>query len=60
MFRIKYNSDRTVLKFKPRLVAKGFLQNPGVDYTETFSPVVKAPTIRALFSLTVTFEWDIQ
>lgn len=31
-----------------------------MDYAETFSPVVKAPTIRVLFSLATHFGWDIQ
>ena len=31
-----------------------------MDYAETVSPVVKAPTIRVLFSLADTFGWDIQ
>jgi len=58
--QVKYNSDITILKYKAHLVAKGFLQNPGIDYAETFNPVVKAPTISVLFSLTVMFGWDIQ
>lgn len=60
MFKVKYNSDGTILKHKARLVAKGFHQTPGIDFEETFSPVVKAPTIRVLFTLAVTFGWDIQ
>ena len=60
VFRVKYNPNGTILKHKTRLVAKGFLQNPGINYVETFSPVVKAPTIRVLFSLAVTYGWDIQ
>ena len=55
VFRVKYNSDGSILKHKAHLVAKGFFQNPGTDYNDTFSPVVKAPTIRVLFSLTLTF-----
>ena len=41
------------------MVDKGFLQTPGIDYIETFSPVVKAPTIQVLFSLAVSFGWEI-
>ena len=59
VFRVKFKPDGSIQKYKARLVAKGFLQNPGVDYIETFSPVVKAPTIRVLFSLTVAFGWEI-
>jgi len=59
VFRVKYKDDDSILKYKARLVAKGFLQNPSLDYGETFSSVVKAPTIRVLFSLVVAFGWDV-
>jgi len=60
VFQVKYNLDGSILKHKARLVAKSFLQNPGIDFAETFSPAIKAPTIRILFFLAVSFGWDIQ
>ena len=39
------------------LMAKGFLQLPGVDFIETFSLVVKHTTIRVILSLAVTYNW---
>ena len=42
------------------MVAKGFQQTPEIDFIETFSPVVKASTIRIIFTLAVTRGWDIQ
>ena len=46
IFRVKQNSDGSISRYKAKLVANGFLQTEGVDYHETFNPVVKAVTIK--------------
>jgi Reverse transcriptase (RNA-dependent DNA polymerase) len=42
------------VRYKARLVAQGFTQISGVDYEETYSPVVDVITLRFLISLTIT------
>ena len=51
VFKIKRNSDGTIARYKSRLVAHGFTQEHGIDYTETFAPTVKFSTIRVILAL---------
>ncbi|OWR48976.1 putative Copia protein [Danaus plexippus plexippus] len=58
VLRKKYDCDNNI-RFRARLVAKGFSQVQGVDYTDTFSPVVRHTTLRLLFALSVQLNLDI-
>jgi hypothetical protein len=60
VFRIKRHADGSIERHKARLVAKCFHQQPGLDYGETFSPVVKPVTIRTVLSLAVARGWSIR
>ena len=53
VFKTKCGSDSTVDRYKGQLVAKGYAQRFGVDYDETFSPVVRFSSIRAPLAFAV-------
>jgi len=57
VFKHKLNPDGTLERYKARWVVRGFNQRPGVDFGETFSPVVKPATIRAVLTLVATYKW---
>ena len=57
VYKIKRNTDGSVSRYKACLVAKGFHQKAGIDFDETFSPVVKLPTVRIILSLAAQNQW---
>ena len=59
VYRVKYNTDGKVTCYKARLIARGFTQVFGIDYTETFAPVTRLETIRMLFTLAVQQDWEV-
>ena len=60
VFKCKLKSDRTLERYKARLVAKGFTQTHGVDYFETFAPVVKMSTLQYVLSHALNKGWPIE
>ncbi|KAL1199181.1 Retrovirus-related Pol polyprotein from transposon TNT 1-94 [Cardamine amara subsp. amara] len=60
VFVRKRNENNEIVRHKARLVAQGFTQRPGIDYEETYSPVVDATTFRFLISLAIKENLDMR
>ncbi len=59
VYKVKHNSDGSISKYKARLVAKGYAQTHGIDYEETFSPVAKMATVRAVIAVVTSRGWQL-
>jgi histone deacetylase 1/2 len=60
VFKVQENSDGSFQRYKARLVAKGFHHRPGIEFSETFSPVVKPSTVRIVLSIVVSRNWRVR
>lgn len=59
VYKIKYQANGQVERYKARLVVKGYSQQEGLDYHDTFLPVAKMVTIRSIIALTVSTCWNL-
>ena len=59
LYKLKHAADGSVEKYTARFVARGFSQVEGIDYDETFAPIARYTSIRALISIVAEMGWKI-
>ncbi|KAH9174145.1 hypothetical protein AeNC1_017689, partial [Aphanomyces euteiches] len=58
VWKAKYHADRSLERFKARLCLKGYLQIAGVDFTDTYAPVLRLDSLRLLCALIATLDLE--
>ena len=59
IYKIKIRFDGSIEHYKTRLVAKGFTQEYGIDYEETFGPVARISFVHALLAVVAASKWNL-
>ena len=59
IYKVKYNADGSVNRYKARLIAKGYAQTHGVDYEETFALLAKMMALWTVIALVVAKGWHL-
>ena len=59
VYKIQYNADGSIERYKARLVVMGNHQIEGVDYNETFAPVARMVTVRCVLTIAISKGWEL-
>jgi hypothetical protein len=58
VFKLKKNFGE-VIKHKARLIAKGYVQEQGIDFVEVFAPVARLDTVHVILALAASHDWQV-
>ena len=59
VYKVKFNADSSGERYKARLVAQGFSQQPGIDYDETFAPVTRYDSLRLIIAMAAILQLQL-
>ncbi|CCF54120.1 hypothetical protein NDA11_006388 [Ustilago hordei] len=59
VLKIRMDTNLVPMKFKARLVARGFTQREGIDYTEIFAPVTPIQEIQGVLVVAAVQDWEV-
>ena len=59
VFKLKQKANGTIDRYKAQLVAKGYAQQKGIDYEETFAPTSRMTIVRSMISMATCFRWHM-
>ena len=59
VYLTKRDTKGDIIRYKARLIAKGFTQTASLDYEETFAPVARLDSLRLLLAIAAVFDWEV-
>ena len=58
IYKIKHAADGSIKNYKEIFLARGFSQKEGIDYEETFDPIIRYTSIKTIMDLASMMKWD--
>ena len=59
VYKVKRDERGVIVKYKARLIARGFVQREGIDFEEVFAPVVRMESVRLLLAMAAAKDWRV-